>query len=221
MSQDALKKRPEEWVRRVKLIRRVQRPDGSEQTTEEDIEEQDDAMPKGAKRKVTKLVYVTVLPDGNEKVVETDLEETKPGKFRVIRRTVRTITVKDGKRQVADERVEEPHDDKPSSLDKIISGVALAFSPRESQPEDRPDLRPPTAEFIQVSRGALVTFSRNGARPTAALCAFGFGRHSRFALIRRLFVFTSFSAGRKVLLGRETGPQDRRGRRRRPCARVA
>ncbi|XP_034241824.1 uncharacterized protein LOC117645652 isoform X2 [Thrips palmi] len=154
VTQDDLKKRPDEWVRRVKLIRRVQLPDGSEQTTEEDAEEPEDAMPKGAKKKVTKLVYVIVLPDGKEQVVETDLDETKPGKFRVIRRVVRTITVKDGKRQVLDEKVEEPQqDEKPSALDKIISAVSIAFAPKEAKPEEvRPDLRPPTADFIQVER---------------------------------------------------------------------
>ncbi|MDD9322360.1 hypothetical protein M0O54_20045, partial [Acinetobacter lactucae] len=83
VTQDDLKKRPDEWVRPGKLIRRVQLPDGSEQTTEEDAEEPEDAMPKGAKKKVTKLVYVIALPDGKEQVVETDLDETKPGKFRV------------------------------------------------------------------------------------------------------------------------------------------
>lgn len=151
--QDSLKKRPDEWVRRVKLIRRVQRPDGSEQTTEEDLEEGEDAMPKGAKKKVTKLLYVVVTPDGNEQVIDTDLEETKPGKFRVIRRVVRTVVVKDGKREVSDEKVEEPQDDKPSALDKIISAVTLAFAPKEVKPEEpRPDLRPPTAEFIQVEK---------------------------------------------------------------------
>lgn len=154
VTQDDLKKRPDEWVRRVKLIRRVQLPDGSEQTTEEDAEEPEEAMPKGAKKKVTKLVYVIVLPDGKEQVVETDLDETKPGKFRVIRRVVRTITVKDGKRQVLDEKVEEPQqDEKPSALDKIISAVTVAFAPKEAKPEEvRPDLRPPTADFIQVER---------------------------------------------------------------------
>jgi len=96
---------------------------------------------------------VVVQPDGNEQVVETDLEETKPGKFRVIRRVVRTIVVKDGKRQVADEKVEEPQDDKPSALDKIISALTIALSPKQAKPgEDRPDLRPPTAEFIQVEK---------------------------------------------------------------------
>ncbi|XP_034243004.1 nesprin-1-like [Thrips palmi] len=129
VTQDDLKKRPDEWVRRVKLIRRVQLPDGSEQTTEEDAEEPEDAMPKGAKKKVTKLVYVIVLPDGKEQVVETDLDETKPGKFRVIRRVVRTITVKDGKRQVLDEKVEEPQqDEKPSALDKIIRALPSVFT---------------------------------------------------------------------------------------------
>ncbi len=144
-------KRPEEWVRRVKLIRKVQRADGSEQTTEEEVEDQDDAMPLGAKKKVTKLVYVVVLPDGNEQVLETDLEETKPGKFRVIRRTVRTIVVKNGERVVADETLSEPSaDEKPCALDEIVAGLSGAL--KVAKPEDRPDLRPHTAEFIQGER---------------------------------------------------------------------
>lgn len=151
VSQDSLKKRPEEWVRRVKLIRKTRGADGSETTTEEDVEDSDEAMPKGAKKKVTKVVYVVVLPDGNEQVLETDLEETKPGKFRVIRRVVRTIVIKDGQRQVSDEKeLEAPsQDEKPSPLDKILDALQTAFA---AKPEDRPDLRPPTAEFIQVEK---------------------------------------------------------------------
>lgn len=154
VSQDELKKRPEEWVGRVKLIRRVQRPDGSEETTEEDLEEPEEAMPKNAKRKITKLVYVVVQPDGSEQVFDTDLEEVKPGKFRVLRRVVRTIVVRDGKREVSSERDEEPaQDDKPSAWDKIVASVVASLPALKDskQAEERPDLRMPTSEFIQVS----------------------------------------------------------------------
>lgn len=164
---------PGERITKLKIIRSQISPDGVEQTTEEDMEE-DEVTPKSSKksqpsRQVTKIVYQLTHPDGSEIFMETDAEEIKPGRLKIIRRVIRTFKTTNGVRELVNKSVEDVDSQKLVTVENIIDDMMqnkLISLHSDSQTTPSKDLSP-TEENIIITKTVKRKIRADGTEETS------------------------------------------------------